>query len=237
MSRGRKSLSRTITSVLGNQQHETLDIQGRKLLVIYGKAANTLFAIVPGWFVGNERYEGKQLAAVDVELIEPLDQLSIEQSLKDSLRQKGKDNVRVSFWGGRGIESSDNVSDKTNAKKARILVVDDDPAIREIIRMYLEREGHSVRTAANTDEALGALRNESMPNLMLLDIMMPGDTGWQFLEQLEHDPKLSELPVIAISGLEKPSGQEYDSKMLYDYLVKPFSMAELSRVVNKFSEA
>lgn len=226
--------------MLGNQEHETIDVQGRKLLVIYGKTANTLFAIVPGWFVGNEKYEGKQLTAVDVELIEPLDQVSVEQILKETLSRRGQQNIRISFWGGRGIAPVlDSPSDSTKRQgnmKTKILVVDDDPAIREIIRMYLEREGHTVRTAANTEEALGALRNESLPNLMLLDIMMPGNTGWQFLNQLEKDPKLSELPVIAISGLEKPAGGEYDSKMLYDYLVKPFSMAELSRVVRKFSE-
>ena len=71
---------------------------------------------------------------------------------------------------------------------------------------------------------------------MLLDIMMPGSTGWQLLKDLENDPQFNKLPVIAISGLERPNdGNEYDSKMLYDYLVKPFSMEELSRVVRKFS--
>jgi CheY-like chemotaxis protein len=233
-------LSRTITSVLGNQQYETIDIDGRKLLVIYGRTSQTLFAIVPGWFVGNEKFEGKQLAAVDVELIEPVDQINVEPILKDILGKRGKENIRISFWGGRGIAPKEDSADKVTGQegmKSSILVVDDDPAIREIIRMYLEREGHNVRTAANTDEALEALRNDSVPNLMLLDIMMPGDTGWQFLGVLEKDPKLSQLPVIAISGLERHEGGEYDSKMLYDYLVKPFSMAELSRVVKKFSES
>jgi CheY-like chemotaxis protein len=231
-------LSRTITSVLGNQQHETIEVDGRKLLVIYGSIKDTLFAIVPGWFLGNEKYEGKQLTAVDVELIEPVEQLNVEQILRGKLRERGKENVRVSFWGGRGIAPSQESQseEKTLGKNSKVLVVDDDPSIREIIRIYLEREGFSVRTAPNTTEALSALRNESLPNLMLLDIMMPGNTGWDFLYELEKDPKLSELPVIAISGLEKPSGGEYDSKMLYDYLVKPFSMAELSRVVRKFSE-
>ncbi len=233
-------MSRTITSVLGNQQYETIDVEGRKLLVIYGRTTQTLFAIVPGWFVGNEKFEGKQLAAVDVELIEPIDQINLEQALKDILSKRGKENMRISFWGGRGVAPKGGDSDKATgqeAMKSRILVVDDDPAIREIIRMYLEREGHTVRTASNTNEALKALRNDSLPDLMLLDIMMPGDTGWQFLGELEKDPKLSQLPVIAISGLERPEGGEYDSKMLYDYLVKPFSMAELSRVVKKFSES
>jgi CheY-like chemotaxis protein len=197
-----------------------------------------MFAIVPGWFIGNEKYEGGQLTAVDVELIEPVEQMNVEQILREGLRERGKENVRVSFWGGKGIAPEDisaNNNPKEGNENSKIMVVDDDPAIREVIRMYLQREGYSVRTAPNTQEALEALRNESLPNLMLLDIMMPGNTGWEFLNELEKDPKLSELPVIAISGLERPPGGKYDSKMLYDYLVKPFSMAELSRVVKKFS--
>ena len=91
-------------------------------------------------------------------------------------------------------------------------------------------------TAATTSQASGILREErALPNLILLDIMMPGSTGWQLLKELEIDPKFQKIPVIAISGLEKPVGeQKFDSNMLVDYLVKPFSMEELSRAVRKF---
>jgi CheY-like chemotaxis protein len=231
-------LSRTITSVLGKQRHELLELTGRKLLVIYGRAGNTPFAIVPGWFVGNEKYEDGELAAVDVELIDPMEQFNIEQKIRDSLSKIGKQNIRISFWGGKGIsENPERLDEKESKIQSKILVVDDDPAIREIIRMSLEREGYTVRSASDSREAIDVLRNESLPNLMLLDIMMPGEIGWQLLKELESDPKTSQLPVIAISGLDKPTSPdeaEYDSKMLYDYLVKPFSMTELLRVVKKF---
>ena len=62
--------------------------------------------------------------------------------------------------------------------KNRILVVDDDPNISRLVKMYLEKEGFEVETAYRGDEALKAFR-ESAPNLVLLDVMLPGMDGWQ----------------------------------------------------------
>ena len=224
--------------MLGGQQYEIIDMDNRKLLVIYGKAGATSFAIIPGWYVGNEKFEGGNLTAVDVELVDPLDQQRIQMRIREVLEKKGLLNVRASFWGAPGFRHDFEQSHSTehsSSDRGRILVVDDDPGIRGIIKMYLEKRGYSVKTVSNANEASTLLKEGPLPNLMLLDIMMPGETGWQLLEELEHDSKLSKIPVIAISGLEKPrQGAEYDSKMLYDYLVKPFSMEELSRAVGKF---
>jgi two-component system, OmpR family, alkaline phosphatase synthesis response regulator PhoP len=236
------NLSNTITSVLGKQQHETLEMEGRKLLLIFGQAAGTSFVIVPGWYIGNEKYEGGRLTAVDVELVDQLEQQRIEKIIQRSLAERGL-NFRVSFWGASGFSQNAEASDSNSqngSKRGKILVVDDDPGVRKIVKMYLEKQGYAVQTAANTAQASELLKNkqEALPNLVLLDIMMPGSTGWQLLKDLENDPRASALPVIAISGLEKPTQQnEYDSKMLYDYLVKPFSMEELSRAVRKFSRS
>jgi CheY-like chemotaxis protein len=237
------NLSKTITSVLGRQQHELIDIAQRKLLTIFGEVGGTSFVIIPGWYVGNEKYEDDKLTAVDVELVEKLEQLHIEQTVCQLLEERGQKNFRVSFWGASGfpqdLEFSEN-SPEFAGKSAKILVVDDDPGIREIIKLHLERQGYSVQTASSTSQAAKLMSSnaEPLPNLMLLDIMMPGATGWQLLKDLENDPRVNKIPVIAISGLEKQSlGEQYDSKMLYDYLVKPFSMEELSRVVRKFSRA
>jgi CheY-like chemotaxis protein len=235
-------LSKTITSVLGNQQSEFLEVDGRKLLVIFGKTDRTPFAIVPGWYIGNERYQSGNLTAVDVELIDSLEQYKIKEKIQPLLEKRGYANARISFWGASGFsndyeaENNNESSQERAEKKGKILIVDDDPGIREIVKIYLQRQGYDAVTASNSKDASSLLRNEPIPNLMLLDIMMPGATGWQLLKDLENDPRLNKLPVIAISGLEKPKevGDEYDSKMLYDYLVKPFSMEELSRAVEKF---
>ena len=229
-------MQKTITCVLGNQTYETMKINGKELLVIHGEAVGTSFAIVPGWYSGNERYEKGQLAAIDVELIDPMEQMNIEREVKSRLSAGGKGDPRISFWGSRGIEEEVQPGESESAPTT-ILVVDDDPTIRDIIKKYLEKEGFEVKTASGSKEAETLLRTSRLPNLMLLDIMMPGGTGWQLLKELEKDPGISSrLPVVAISGLERPADrmEEYDSKMLYDYLVKPFSLAELSRVVRKF---
>jgi CheY-like chemotaxis protein len=217
-----------------------MDIAGRKLLLIFGKTSATSFVIVPGWYVGNEKYDRDRLTAVDVELVDQLDQPRVEEVIRRYLEEKGFD-LRISFWGAAGFpfnSESLNSAAADESRKAKILVVDDDPGIRKIINMHLEKEGYTVQMASGADQAIDMIKNErdALPNLMLLDIMMPGDSGWQLLKDLENDPKASKIPVVAISGLEKPAqGQEYDSKMLYDYLVKPFSMEELSRVIRKFS--
>jgi CheY-like chemotaxis protein len=235
-------LSKTITSVLGNQEREFFEVDGKRLLIIFGKTDRTAFAIVPGWYVGNEKYESGNLTAVDVELIDPLEQYEIREKILPLLGEHGYHNARVSFWGASGFSNDLDMQKDTEGsqrrpeKKGRILVVDDDPGIRDVVKIFLERQGYVVSTASNSNEAATVLRKQRVPNLMLLDIMMPGATGWQLLKNLENDPRLSKLPVIAISGLEKPKStlEEYDSKMLYDYLVKPFSMEELSRAVDKF---
>ncbi len=242
-------MSHTITSVLGNQQHELFDLDGRKLLLIFGRAAGTSFVIVPGWYIGNEKYEANQLTAVDVELVDPLEQSEIESKLRGYLKERGLD-FRVSFWGASGFPQNSNFpnssspsSSSTNERTTKVLVIDDDPGLRKVIKLYLERQGYRVETASSASQALTLLKDSGageldLPDLILLDIMMPGATGWQLLKDLENDPKTSKLPVIAISGLERPGkDEEYDSKMLYDYLVKPFSMEELSRVVRKFSNS
>jgi CheY-like chemotaxis protein len=236
----RAALQKTITCVLGNQKYETLNINSKKLLVIHGQTPTTSFAIIPGWWSGNERYEKGQLAAIDVELVDPIDQVSLEVEIKKRLTNSpaaGQSTLpRISFWGSRGISDKEEEVEK-QAGPSTILVVDDDPAIRDIIKMYLEREGFKVRTAASASQAEDILRQQKLPSLMLLDIMMPGETGWDLLKKLERDQDMSQLPVIAISGLERQQGlgESHDSKMLYDYLVKPFSLAELSRVVRKFA--
>ena len=224
----------TITCVLGNQTYETLQIGSKKLLVIHGEAAGTSFAIIPGWYSGNERYEKGQLAAVDVELIDLIEQLNLESEIKARLATKSGGKIpRISFWGSRVVEDT---KDAEKIESSTILVVDDDPTIRDIIKKYLEKDGFRVKTAASSRDAEAILRTSRLPELMLLDIMMPGGTGWQLLKELEKDQKISKLPVVAISGLERPSDptEDYDSKMLYDYLVKPFSLAELARVIKKF---
>jgi CheY-like chemotaxis protein len=80
-----------------------------------------------------------------------------------------------------------------------VLVVDDDPDIRLVLRMILEGQGYAVIDAADGAEALALLRDHR-PALILLDLMMPGVDGVQFRAQQQQDPALAPIPVVLLSG-------------------------------------
>jgi CheY-like chemotaxis protein len=98
---------------------------------------------------------------------------------------------------------------------ATILVVDDDPDIREVLRTVLEKEGHRITAASNGKEAM-ALIEADAPDLMILDIMMTTDTeGFDLMFELQGDPEFKDIPIILLTSfLEKvrsagPDGFEH----------------------------
>ena len=108
-----------------------------------------------------------------------------------------------------------------------ILVADDDPDLRDILRSVLEPSGFAVIEAENGDRALEAIR-ASAPALVILDYLMPGLTGPQVCEQLRQDVVLRHLPIIMLTGKsevhDKVAGLNAGAD---DYLVKPFEPMEL----------
>lgn len=106
----------------------------------------------------------------------------------------------------------------------KILLVDDDPNIRQLVNLYLQKEGFEVTMADRGDEAL-RLFKASPPNLMLLDIMLPGMDGWQVCREVR---KISNIPIIMLTAkdetFDKVLGLELGAD---DYVVKPFEMKEL----------
>lgn len=112
---------------------------------------------------------------------------------------------------------------RTASEPARILVVDDTEANRDLLVRRLQREGHATETAGNGREALQCLRAGGF-DLMLLDIMMPGMTGYELLERLRADADLRHVPVILISALDDTDsvirGIELGAD---DHLPKPFN--------------
>ena len=108
--------------------------------------------------------------------------------------------------------------------KPYILLVDDDPNISHLVRLYLEKEGFDVTESARGDEALEAFRRES-PVLVLLDVMLPGMDGLQVLKEIR---KTSKAPVIMLTArdetFDKVLGLELGAD---DYVTKPFETKEL----------
>ena len=84
--------------------------------------------------------------------------------------------------------------------KAPILVVEDDAALRAMVGELLQDRGYAVETAETGQAAWEELRNGSRPCLILLDLMMPSMTGWDFLQKIRTEPSLDGIPVVVLSG-------------------------------------
>jgi two-component system phosphate regulon response regulator PhoB len=110
---------------------------------------------------------------------------------------------------------------------ATILVVDDEPDIREVMRFALENEQFRVLEAGHADDARKLLANES-PDLILLDWMLPGRSGLELAQQLKQNPKTRAVPIIMISarGEEEDRVKGLDTGA-DDYIAKPFSPREM----------
>ena len=108
--------------------------------------------------------------------------------------------------------------------KPYILIVDDDPNIAHLVQLYLEKEGFDVKVAQRGDDALNEFR-KLPPDLMLLDLMLPGVDGWQVLKTVR---KTSSIPVIMLTAkdetFDKVLGLELGAD---DYVTKPFDTKEL----------
>ena len=81
-----------------------------------------------------------------------------------------------------------------------ILVVDDDRAARDAMALLLRENGFATRTARDGRDALRRLKAGRAPCLLLLDLMMPGMTGWEFLEFHRENPRLSSVPLVLVTG-------------------------------------
>jgi CheY-like chemotaxis protein len=113
-----------------------------------------------------------------------------------------------------------------------ILVVEDDAATREALAMILGGEGYTVVGAANGQEALGRLRGDVHPDLILLDLMMPVMDGWQFRREQVRDPALAAIPIVVLSA-DGNVHQKATSLRAADYLQKPVDPEHLLEVIRR----
>jgi DNA-binding response OmpR family regulator len=113
-----------------------------------------------------------------------------------------------------------------------ILLVDDEPGLREAVQAYLEDSGFVVRTASNAQEGWALLQQE-IPDILISDIMMPQVDGHAFLAQVRDDVRFKGLPVVFLTarGMTRDRIQGYNSGC-DAYLSKPFDPEELVAVVS-----
>lgn len=127
--------------------------------------------------------------------------------------------------GGRGTESA-----------PRILLVDDEGAIRTICRVNLESDGMSVVEAADGREALEAVRKHQ-PELVLLDVMMPAVDGWQVASELGRDPATRDIPIVFLSARAAREDRARAQGLgAVGYIVKPFDPVVLGVAVREVLE-
>ncbi len=119
--------------------------------------------------------------------------------------------------------------------KADILIVEDHPTMREAMRMVLEHEGFEIREASDGQIALDMARKRP-PDLMFLDLNIPGTSGAQVLKELKADPDTADVRVIIVTAVGE-EGREYVLSLGADeYFTKPFSPLALLRTVEKVLE-
>ncbi len=116
----------------------------------------------------------------------------------------------------------------------KILVVDDEESIRELLEAVLGEEGYDVVTAADGKECLAKLK-KIKPDLVLLDMMMPGMSGREVCEKIRADPKTKKLKVVFVTVARfSEMGKNTLSKLkVVDYVSKPFDNTDLIKRVKK----
>jgi CheY-like chemotaxis protein len=116
--------------------------------------------------------------------------------------------------------------------QGRILVVEDDPEIREVVSDVLQDEGYAVVTATNGQEGLERLRHMPPPCLILLDLLMPVMNGGEFLSALRTTGAHADLPVVVFSAWSEEARKMRDDTQ--GFVEKPVSLPALLDMVTKF---
>lgn len=119
----------------------------------------------------------------------------------------------------------------------RILLVDDEPSILLSLKFLMEQEGYDVQTATDGDEALQAV-SEKLPDLILLDIMMPKRDGFEVCQTIRANPDWKETKIILLTAKGREVDQEKGLALgADDYVTKPFATQELVKKVKMVLES
>jgi CheY-like chemotaxis protein len=112
----------------------------------------------------------------------------------------------------------------------RILIVDDDEEIRESLGELLKDEGFDIVEAGDGIDALTRLSEETHPNVILLDLMMPNMDGWKFHGELQKDSALASIPIVIMTAAGEEVARTIDVE---DILHKPFTLEQVMAVISR----
>ena len=118
----------------------------------------------------------------------------------------------------------------------RVLVVDDDPNVRDLVSFRLRKEGHRVLCAESGQEALALVESRGAPDVAVLDVTMPGMTGLELLPAMRACDGMADLPAIFLSGRVEEADVAAGRALDAAYLTKPFSGIALTNAVARACE-
>ena len=118
-----------------------------------------------------------------------------------------------------------------NEHAASILIVDDDPEIVSMLTTRLRHRGYKVTTASDGHRALELAKRER-PDLMLLDVMMPGKSGWEVARALKQDPVTKEIKIVMVTAIGEKTNEMTSSIHGADaHIDKPFEFERLEKII------
>jgi CheY-like chemotaxis protein len=148
--------------------------------------------------------------------------------------------VRLPMVGTRAVLDREPLSPRDTSARGevdnvlaglKILVVDDDPDARDLVTVTLRHAGAEVRPVGSAREAMEAL-NEAVPHVLVSDIAMPNETGYDLVQQVRTTARMAQLPAIALTAYDRPEDRERSLKAGFDFHVgKPVDPQYLVHVV------
>ncbi|MFX0123815.1 MAG: PleD family two-component system response regulator [Candidatus Hodarchaeota archaeon] len=126
------------------------------------------------------------------------------------------------------MKTTDKIGEMSKKPASRILIVDDERDAVELLELILTKENHLIDKAFTTKDAIEILESSALPDLILLDVKMPGTDGVTFCHEIKNESRYKHIPVIILSALTFPD----DIKRGYecganDYILKPWSNEDL----------
>ncbi|WP_298492249.1 response regulator transcription factor [uncultured Maritimibacter sp.] len=119
----------------------------------------------------------------------------------------------------------------------QVLLIEDEPNIIEAISFILSRDGWSVATHANGETAIEAVRRHA-PDALILDVMLPGKSGYDILQDLRADPATQALPVLMLTARGQKKDRDMADKLgVTKFMTKPFSNAEVLAALRDMAPA
>jgi two-component system chemotaxis response regulator CheY len=130
---------------------------------------------------------------------------------------------------------TNHATDGAHAARGPILLVDDDVELRDELAAALVDAGYEVLGASNGREALDLLKAAPLPQLILLDLLMPVMNGWDFCDATRGDPKVARIPIVVTSGAASRDPQSPYFIDVADFVTKPFDLDELLVKIRRLS--